>query len=127
MAHKQQQEWMARVKAQFPDHFQRVRALDCGSLDINGSNKYLFNQESGYTGIDLQPGRNVNRIIAAEDADWPDGHFHTIISSEMLEHAKHWDKALRNMVRMLRPGGLLAISCATTGRQEHGTDSWEPE
>jgi SAM-dependent methyltransferase len=30
-------------------------------------------------------------------------------------------RTLQNMVKLLRPGGLLVFTCASTGRPEHGT------
>lgn len=121
MAHQQMQDYLLRVKARYPDHFWRVRVLDCGSLDINGSNADLWNLESGYTGIDLAPGKNVNIVMPMEEADWPDEHFHVVISTECFEHNREWKAGLLNMIRMLRPGGLLIVTCAKEPRHEHGT------
>ena len=127
MAHPAEQAWLSSLKNKFPDHFRRVRVLDCGSLDINGRNILLWNLESGITGIDLAPGKNVNIVMAIEDADWPDGHFHVVISTECFEHNAKWREGLTNMIRMLRPGGLLIVTCATDGRVEHGTVDHSPE
>jgi SAM-dependent methyltransferase len=119
-------EFLERVKRDHPEHFWRVRVLDCGSLDINGCNRDLWNLESGYTGIDLGPGKNVNMVMAIEDADWREGHFHCIISTECFEHNPNWRSGLLNMVRMLRPGGLLIVTCATIGRDPHGVPENSP-
>jgi SAM-dependent methyltransferase len=119
--------FLKKVKAEHPGHFWRVRVLDCGSLDINGSSRDLWNIESGYTGIDLAPGPNVNVVMPIEKADWLDEHFHVCISTECFEHNPKWREGLQNMVRMLRPGGLLIVTCATAGRSEHGTQSATPE
>jgi len=121
MAHKQMQDYLLRIKKRYPEHFWRVRVLDCGSLDINGSNASLWNLESGYTGIDLAPGKNVNIVMPMEDADWPDEHFHVTISTECFEHNPRWREGLLNMIRMTRPGGLIIVTCAKDPRHEHGT------
>ena len=42
MAHKEQQEYLLSIKDKFPERFQNCSVLDIGSLDINGSNSYLF-------------------------------------------------------------------------------------
>ena len=52
--------------------------------------------------------------------------FDTVISTECAEHDRHFAETLRNMTRMLKPGGLLVFTCATTGRPEHGTRRTTP-
>ena len=92
--------------------------MDCGSLDVNGNNRYLFT-DCDYTGIDLGPGRNVD--IVSPIHEFEGGPYDTIISTECFEHDKHYKASIKNIIRMLRPGGLFLFTCATTGRPEHGT------
>lgn len=42
MAHKEQREFILKVKRMFPDFFREKFVLDIGSLDINGSNLSVF-------------------------------------------------------------------------------------
>jgi 2-polyprenyl-3-methyl-5-hydroxy-6-metoxy-1,4-benzoquinol methylase len=49
------------------------------------------------------------------------GLFDVVISCEVMEHNPFWVATLTNMIRLLKPGGLLVMSCATIGRKEHGT------
>jgi GT2 family glycosyltransferase/ubiquinone/menaquinone biosynthesis C-methylase UbiE len=44
------------------------------------------------------------------DLDFPDASFDVIISFETLEHIREQNKALSELKRVLRPGGLLIIS-----------------
>jgi SAM-dependent methyltransferase len=44
-----------------------------------------------------------------------------MLSAECFEHNPFWVETFANMLRMTRPGGLVAFSCASTGRPEHGT------
>lgn len=119
MAHPEMQGYLSRIRERYPQHFWHVRVLDCGSRDINGTNRDLWTLESGYTGIDIVNGPNVNLVLPMEDADWCDEHFHVCISTEVLEHNPKWREGIKNMVRMLAPGGLLIVTCATTGRLPH--------
>jgi SAM-dependent methyltransferase len=127
MAHTQQQLFCKSVKTRFPQYFWGVMVLDIGSLDINGNNQVLFDATSLYLGLDIAPGRNVDIVCPAHELGLPDATFDTVISTECLEHDRHWVKSLRNAARMLRPGGLLLVTCATEGRQEHGTRSTTPQ
>jgi SAM-dependent methyltransferase len=124
MAHEAQQVFCLEVREKYPDAFKNKRVLDCGSLDINGSNRYLFDG-CIYLGIDLGPGKNVDRISLIHEFTDPDG-FDTVISTECFEHDMYWDKSLRNMIGLLKPGGLLLFTCAAPGRGEHGTKRTSP-
>lgn len=126
MAHPQQAEYFDAVRALYPAHFERARVLEVGSLDINGSVRDLF-RDCDYTGVDLQPGPGVDLACPGHMLAFPSGHFDTTISAECFEHNPFWRETLANMLRMTRPGGLVLISCATTGRKEHGTSRTNPD
>ncbi len=49
------------------------------------------------------------------------GTFDTIVSCEALEHLPQWRDAFENAIRMLKPDGLMAVSCAGLGRRQHET------
>lgn len=118
MAHTQQKEYCQKIKSVFPEYFYGKRALDVGSLDVNGNNRYLFNNCS-YFGIDIGEGNNVDICCVAHEFDAEP--FDTIISTECLEHDYYYPLTLKNIIRLLKPGGLFLFTCATTGRPEHGT------
>ena len=126
MAHKEQKDFCLKVKNIFPNSFKQKVCLDVGSLDINGSNRFLFNNCS-YTGIDIGPGRNVDVVAIAHEFNAPDNFYDTIISTECFEHDMHYEKTIKNIIRMLKPNGLFLFTCATTGRKEHGTARTSPE
>lgn len=123
MAHPEQRIFCLAVKEVFPQFFSNVRVLDVGSLDINGNNRFLFD-DCGYLGIDIGEGANVDVVCPAHR--FFARPFDTIISTEMLEHDKYYGPSLNNMVSLLKPGGLLLFTCATTGREPHGTWSNAP-
>ena len=125
MAHKEQRDFCKSVKARRPRHFKDCKVLDCGSLDINGSNKPLFD-DCDYIGADLGEGKNVDIISTLHTLPFADEHFDTIISTECFEHDRHFIGSLKNITRMLSKGGLFIFTCATTGRREHGTTRTSP-
>lgn len=124
MAHPEQQHFMRYVRDRFPERFINCRVLDIGSLDINGNNKYLFNNFS-YTGVDIGEGPNVD-VVCRGHAFKDPLPFDVVISSECFEHDEFWDKTIQNGIDSLHPGGLMLFSCATTGRPEHGTRRTTP-
>jgi ubiquinone/menaquinone biosynthesis C-methylase UbiE len=56
-------------------------------------------------------GRNVKvKYASAYELPYPDGSFDKIVSTEVLEHLEHEDKALGEMWRVLKPGGRLVMT-----------------
>lgn len=126
MAHPEQMEFCLKVKRRHSKYFKSVNVLDIGSLDINGNNRYLFTGYGSYTGIDVGEGRNVDVVIRGHEYDTP-FRFDTIISTECFEHDMHWQDTIMNAVRLLKSEGLLLFTCATEGRNEHGTTRTTPQ
>lgn len=119
MAHLQQIDFCNSVKARFPDKFKGVDVLDIGSLDINGNNRYLF-EDYTYTGVDLAPGKNVDVISKGHEFQ-SSKQYDLVISTECFEHDKMWRETVKNCISLTKSGGLFIFTCATTGRPEHGT------
>ena len=119
MAHKEQIDFFVKVKNKFPDVFKNCDVLDIGSLDINGNNRYLFENYT-YTGVDIGPGNNVDVISKGHEFK-PDKKYDIVISSECFEHDMYYKKTILNCIELTKQGGLFTFTCATTGRPEHGT------
>jgi SAM-dependent methyltransferase len=126
MAHPQQIDFCMSVKNKYPIYFTNKRVLDCGSLDINGNNRYLFT-DCWYLGIDVSEGNNVDFVIPIHKFNYPNESFDVIISTECFEHDMYYEKSLKNICRLLKPNGLFLFTCATDGRGEHGTQRTTPE
>lgn len=124
--HQQAKNFLEYVRAAFPQHMRNARGLDIGSGDINGNNSYLF-ADCEYFGCDVYAAPNVTMVCKAAALPFVGGYFDVIVSSECFEHDPEYAASLKNAVRVLRPGGLLFFSCATTGRQEHGTRRTSPD
>lgn len=80
--------------------------------------RHLFEPHGGYLGVDVVPGENVDRVIDAHrlSADLGRARFDCVFSIEVLEHlAMPW-KAVVEMNRVMRPGGIVyAMSAQTCG------------
>lgn len=123
--HKEVRRYCQKIKAEHPLFFTNADVLDCGSLDINGNNRYLF-ENSRYTGIDIVQGKNVDIISRIHEFDTP-LVYDCVISTEMLEHDENYALSLNTMFNCTVPGGLLLITAAGQGRPEHGTFENKPQ
>jgi SAM-dependent methyltransferase len=100
---------------------QGARVIEIGSFDVNGSVRACFNQASEYVGVDLTSGPGVDLVEFGHRVSLPDASFDLAISGECFEHDPNWMDTFANMVRLTRGGGLVAFTCASRGRPEHGT------
>jgi hypothetical protein len=123
--HQASRDFMEMVKNKYPEYFKEKYVLDVGSQDINGNNKYLF-ENCAYIGLDLGPGNNVDIVQHVADF-YPrlygeEPQFDTIISTNAFEHDKRFYQSILNIVHnLLAPRSLFAFTCASVGTPEHGT------
>ena len=126
MAHREQIQFCTKIRNKYPSMFKNKNVLDVGSLDINGNNRYLF-ENCNYVGIDVGQGKNVDIVCKAHEYNMPDNSYDLIVSTECLEHDMHYSQTLKNCARLLKKDGLFLMTCATTGRREHGTRRTSPQ
>ena len=124
--HEQARDFTLFVKGILGDHFVNKRVLDVGSGDINGNNRFLFDN-CEYHGNDVVQASNVTIVSKTKDLPFPDGHFDTIVSTECFEPDPEYADSFRKIYSMLKPGGLFFFTCASTGRWEHGTRRTSPQ
>lgn len=125
MAHREQLEFVERVRAILPAAFAGKRVLEIGSSGAAGNLRSLF-AGCDYLGIDVAPGPGVDLVCQGQHYDAPDASFDTVICCEVMEHNPYWKETLLNMFRLCKPGGLVLMTCASTGRWEHGTTRTTP-
>lgn len=114
--HEQARLYLNFAKDTFPQYYHDTKVLDVGG----GNNKFYF-QNCEFHANDVAPDTDVTIVAKTGDLTFPDEYFDIIISSECFEHDMYYPQSLRNIVRMLKPGGLFVFTCASTGRPEHGT------
>lgn len=123
MAHKEQRDFLTKVKSAHPEWFEGVSVLEVGSLDINGTVRDFYNA-TRYVGVDVGPGPGVDLIMNGENLDFPDNEFDVTISAECFEHNPQWAATFANMHRIAKTA--VIFTCASDGRAEHGTSRSEP-
>jgi SAM-dependent methyltransferase len=78
-----------------------------------------------HIGCDIQPGLGVDRIEDIHHLTFEDNSVGTVLSFETLEHVADPIRAVQEMYRVLRPGGVLAISSLMFFPiHEHPWDYW---
>lgn len=60
--------------------------------------------------LDLRPGPGVHVVGDAQALGFADASFDTVLCTEMLEHVPEPQRAIDEMRRVLRPGGLLLLT-----------------
>lgn len=117
--HDEQMQFVATVKAVFPEFFRDVSVIEIGSYDVNGSIRPLFDTDD-YIGLDLVTGPGVD-LVCAGHLYSSKRRFDVAVSAECFEHNPFWRETFQNMAEHARPGGLVIVTCASEGRAEHGT------
>ena len=123
--HDQARDFTLFVKSALNEYFVNKRVLDVGSGDINGNNRFLFDNCT-YEGNDVIQTANVTVVSKTKDLPFDDSSFDTILSTECFEHDPEYKLSLLKIYKMLKPDGLFCFSCASTGRLEHGTRRTSP-
>lgn len=116
--------YIKQKQCQYPLLFQNRNVVDFGAFDINGNNRAWF-LASNYLGVDILKGRNVDIVGKTHEVELPEP-FDFVISTEMLEHDKYFDKSIQRMFSILKSNGVLLITAAGYGRKEHGTSANSP-
>lgn len=106
-------------------------AIDIGSMDVNGTVRPEFEKRGWeYLGYDIEAGKNVDFVGNTDDLIFHFGaeKFEAVCSCETLEHLYDPIRAVESMRKILKPGGLLILSCAGNGFPEHRhpVDCWRP-
>lgn len=85
--------------------------LDVGGADVNGSYRPLF-ADCAYKSLDF-----VKADILVTGYDWPidDCSFDAVVSGQALEHDRWFWVTMRNIARVLRPGGLAVLIVPSAG------------
>lgn len=88
-----------------------MNVLDVGSYDVNGTYRPLV-QDRGwrYTGLDVAAGPNVD-IVSPNPYKFPiaAGSYDIVMTGSTMEHVEAIWLWIPELVRVLKPGGMLAI------------------
>lgn len=120
MCHTSVLTWAAFVFT--PDLVAGKSVIEVGSYDVNGTVRPYIEAHgpSSYLGVDISEGPGVDLVadVAALPEQFPDG-FDLVVSTEMLEHVEDWRSAVKALIRLVSPGGTLALSTRSPGFPYH--------
>ena len=106
----------------------KVKVLDVGSYNVNGSYRQLFNgSQVEYVGLDLSKGPNVD-FIPKDPYSWnelPDESFDFIISGNAFEHIEYPWLTIKEIYKKLKPEGFACILTPfALGEHRYPTDCY---
>lgn len=102
--------------------------FDLGSMAIGGSYRDIFSEARWrYTGLDLTKGENVD-LVLSDPYNWLEIDSESVdvlVSGQAFEHIEYFWETIREIARILKPGGLCCI-IAPSGGPEHKypVDCW---
>lgn len=100
------------VKRRGAREHERLHVLDVGAYDVNGTYRPSLPPAWLYTGSDIRAGPNVDVVQRGPyDIQLPDGSFDIVLCGQVLEHVPHPAKLIAEIARLIRPGGLVVLTC----------------
>lgn len=85
-----------------------------GSYQIEGQEGFadlrVFFPGRKYIGCDMRPGKGVDLVINLHEIDLPDSVAGTVLVLDTLEHVEFCRKAMSEVHRILKPGGVVVVS-----------------
>ncbi|MHC4619004.1 MAG: methyltransferase domain-containing protein [Planctomycetota bacterium] len=85
-----------------------------GALQVPGQEGFAdlrpFFPGKEYVGCDMQEGPGVDRVLNLHDIDLPSESAGTVLLMDTLEHVEFARRAVKEVHRILKPGGILVAS-----------------
>lgn len=125
--HASSYQHMQRLVEARLDRSAALHAIDIGSYDVNGSYRPLFDHPAWrYTGIDLEAGPGVD-VVLSSPYRFPlaSGSVDVVLSGQAFEHIEYFWLTWLEMLRVLRPGGLIFLIAPSRGPEHrYPQDCW---
>lgn len=114
----------------FFDHYAQPgtgrTVLDIGAQDVNGSLRSVAPAGCTYIGVDFVAAAGVDVVLTDPySLPFDSGSVDIVVSSSCLEHAEMFWLLFLEMMRVLRPGGLLYLNVPSNGHyHRYPVDCW---
>lgn len=106
---------------------QSLTVVDIGSYDVNGTYRTLFDAQSwSYQGIDLEAGPGVDTVLDSPyQLPFRSDSVDLVISGQAFEHVEYFWMSWLEMVRVLKPGGMIFLIAPSRGPEHrYPQDCW---
>jgi len=103
-----------------------LKIIEIGSQDVNGSIRPAAPPEATYIGVDFVQAKGVD-IVLEDPYSLPfaDNEADIVLSSSCLEHSEMFWLSFLEMLRILKPSGLLYINAPSNGLiHRYPVDCW---
>lgn len=100
--------------------------VELGSQNVNGSIRDHCPAGATYLGLDMQEAKGVDLVIdPGKPLPLANNSTDVVITSSALEHDAHFWMTFLDLVRVLKPGGLLYINAPSNGAfHRYPVDCW---
>lgn len=107
--------------------------IEVGSYNVNGSFRDIIEKHNPllYLGTDIKDGPGVEKIcsiteLVSEFGIWS---FDAVVCTEVIEHVEDWREAIKNLMQILIPGGIIILTSRSKGFGQHDFpgDFWRYE
>jgi len=103
-----------------------ITVVDVGASDVNGTLRSVAPKGATYIGLDFVTGVGVD-VVLTDPYSFPlgDGCCDVVVSTSCMEHAEFFWLSFTEMLRILKPGGLLYMNVPSNGPvHRHPVDCW---
>lgn len=125
--HVSSYEHMQRLVSKYLDRDRAIEAIDIGSYDVNGSYRTLFDSPQWrYTGVDLEKGPGVDVVLGSPYRfPFASRSVDVVVSGQAFEHVEYFWMTWLEMIRVLKPGGLIFLIAPSRGPEHrYPQDCW---
>lgn len=100
----------------YVQHLDSAKIVDIGAQDVNGSLRSVAPKHAEYVGVDFVEGKGVDVILDDPyTLPFEDESVDVIVSSSCLEHSEMFWVLFLEMLRILRPDGVLYLNAPSNG------------
>lgn len=104
----------------------QVTVVEIGSQDVNGSLREVCPNNAKYIGLDFQEAKGVDVLLTDPySLPFDDESVDVVVSSSCLEHSEMFWLVFTEVLRILKPDGLLYLNVPSNGPfHRYPVDCW---
>ena len=117
--HRQVVEWLDYAVSKYVLNRPEFSVLEIGSLNVNGQSRDHFPSVGLYQGVDIVDGPGVDILANGHNLPMQDNEFDIVVSCNAIEHDDDDEATMREVARVLRPGGHFLLCAPARGCAWH--------